>query len=67
MAPKPPIKMVAFNPLRRRYETVFPEDEVALDAMTPLFYNPGLDRYLSVPGVGAAQVYDAWLAAMRKA
>lgn len=55
------IMMKAYNPLTRRYEEVFPEDEVKIEQMIPLFKG-GDNTYYTVPGVSAADVYDEWLA-----
>lgn len=60
------IQMIAFNPLRRQYEEVFPEDEVAVGEMRPRFYCRSLGAYVSVPGCSAADVYDQWLDEQRK-
>ncbi len=60
------IRMIAFNPLRRKYEEVFPEDEVTLDEMRPCFYCRDLGAYVSIPGYSAADVYDEWLDERRK-
>jgi len=59
---KQTIKMVAFNPDTRRTEEVFPESEVELCEMTPLFYCQSANTFVTVPGVAAEDVYTDWVA-----
>lgn len=61
------IKMIARNPQTRQLEEVFPEDEVAMSEMIPFFYCGGADRYVTVPGYEAEDVYNEWLDQLRKA
>lgn len=57
----PAIKMVARNPHTRIKDEVQPEDGVAIERMTPLFWSNACG-YVTIPGYEAADVYDAWLA-----
>jgi len=53
------IKMVARNPLTRKFEEVHPEDEVAISAMTPMFQG-GDQKYYTVPDCTTESVYAEW-------
>ena len=55
------IKMIAYNPTTRRSEEVYPEDEVSISEMTPMFM--GRDqKYYTVPGCTTESVYAEWVA-----
>lgn len=62
---QPKIKMVAFNPISRKYEDVYPESEVETSSMIPMFWCSGERRYMTVPGCTAADVYGEWAEAIR--
>jgi hypothetical protein len=55
-----PIKMVAWNPTKRRFDEVYPENDLPLNQMQPFFWSEGLETYVTVPGTTAKEVYDAW-------
>lgn len=55
------IKMVARNPHTGIKDEVQPEDSVAIERMTPLFWSDACG-YVTIPGYEAADVHAAWLA-----
>lgn len=56
------IKMVAFNPITRKWNEVFPEDEVTTERMVPMFWDKYDEKFMTCPDVPVAQVYGEWLA-----
>lgn len=59
---KQTIKMVAWNPARRIWEEVFPEDNVAMDKMVAMYWTPEMEKYTTCPGYPISAVYGEWLA-----
>ena len=59
------IKMVAWNPARRIWEEVFPEDGVAIEKMVAMFWDKYDEKFMTCPDVPVAQVYGEWLAQLR--
>ncbi len=63
------IKFTAWNPLRRRREEVYPEDEFTLAEVIPMFLHTPADGsdacWVTVPDCRAAEVYDRWLAQLQ--
>lgn len=57
---KPAIAMYAYNPTTRRMEQVDPESEVRVEELSARFWCESAQRYVSVPGVEAADVYADW-------
>ncbi len=53
--------MVAFNAASRKYETVDPEGEIDGLTLVPMFWCAGERKYMTVPGVVAADVYSEWI------
>jgi peptide subunit release factor RF-3 len=54
------IIMTAWNPQTRRFEEVFPEDEISASEMTPMFFGSD-QQYYTVPGINAGMVYAEWI------
>lgn len=59
------IKMVAWNPARRIWEEVFPEDGVATDKMVAMYWSRDMEKFVTCPDIPVAQVYGEWLAQVR--
>ena len=53
------IKMIARNPITRKIEEVYPEDEVAISEMIPMFMGPN-QKYYTVPDCTTESVYAEW-------
>lgn len=58
---QPKMIMVAFNPIRRKFEQVQPEDEVSISEMVPMFWSKYDEKYMTCPGCEAAHVYEEWI------
>ena len=58
-----PAKMImtAYNATTRKYEAVDPEGEIAGLNLIPMFWCAGEQKYMTVPGVTAADVYGEWI------
>lgn len=56
------IKMVAFNPISRKWNEVFPEDEVTTERMVAMFWSRDMEKFVTCPACSAAHVYSEWLA-----
>lgn len=57
---KPGIIMISRNPMTRKLERVYPEDEVSTEDMIPAFLS-NANKYYTIPGYEAEDVYDEWL------
>ena len=57
------IKMVARNPITRRFEEVFPKSEVTRGEMIPLFWSECLG-WVSMPDADKAEAYNEWIEQM---
>ncbi len=44
---KPQTKTIAYNPLTRRYEEVFPEDEIPAHKIITLYWS--VNRWVTIP------------------
>lgn len=58
---KPGIIMISRNPMTRKLERVYPEDEVSTEDMIPAFLSNADGKYYTIPGYEAEDVYDEWL------
>jgi hypothetical protein len=61
------IKMVAFNHMTRKMEEIFPDDDVDIERMIPMFWSSNAKKFVTVPGYEADMVYDEWMKAVRNA
>lgn len=59
------IKMVSWNPARRKWEEVFPEDAVPMSKMVAFYWCESMEKFVTLPDVPVAQVYNEWLAQVR--
>jgi hypothetical protein len=57
---KPTIKMICRNPITRKLEEVYPEDEFSINRAFPVFLTSD-GKYCSVPGCEAVDVWDKWI------
>jgi len=42
-------RTVAYNPIKRKYETVHPEDEIGEDEILHQYFSYGLRRWVTIP------------------
>ena len=60
------IRMMAYNPTTRKMEEVYPESEVQISEMAPRFLCAINQKWVSIPGITAEEVYDEWFAQISK-
>lgn len=46
------MKNVAYNPMKRKVETVYPEDEVKSSEIIRMYWSNTLRRYVTIPKSG---------------
>jgi hypothetical protein len=60
------IKMVAFNPISRKWGEIFPEDEDGCEKIIPMFRSDKYDSWHTVPDcVLTEQLWNEWLTQIR--
>lgn len=62
---RPTIIMMAHNPISKKFEQVFPEDEVTIDRMVPMFWSRSQNQYFTCPDAAAADYQEEWKAQIR--
>ncbi|MCA9367634.1 hypothetical protein KC887_05255 [Candidatus Kaiserbacteria bacterium] len=61
------IKFMKRNPITRKVEELFPEDEFDANNVTVAFWTPAYrkgetGRYVTIPGTTGTDVYSQWIA-----